>query len=85
MKRLLLIVLLVPAWTGCRFEMHDQPKRDAYQSTRFYENRASARPLLPGTIARGTLHTNELIYGGLKGTNLVEKIPVPVVRWSFSF
>jgi mono/diheme cytochrome c family protein len=66
--------------TGCRLEMHNQPKETALKSTGFFKNGASARALLPGVIPRGYLRTNVGFFEGLKGTNLVEQIPVKVTR-----
>jgi len=60
--------------------MHNQPKRQAYKSSRFFENGASARPLLPGTVARGKLQTNLVYFAGLRGTNLATDIPVRITR-----
>jgi mono/diheme cytochrome c family protein len=65
---------------GCRLEMHDQPKRAPYQSSRFFPDHAASRPLVAGTVPRGALRTNDLLYAGLRGTNLVEEIPLKVTR-----
>lgn len=65
---------------GCRLEMHDQPKRAPYQSSQFFPDHAASRSLVAGTIPRGALRTNDLLYAGLRGTNLVEEIPLRVTR-----
>jgi mono/diheme cytochrome c family protein len=78
-KRSLLLICLA-VLSGCRLEMHDQPKRQAYQSSRFFDNGASSRPLLPGTVARGALRTNRAYFAGLRGTNLVTEIPMKITR-----
>lgn len=64
--------------SGCRLEMHDQPKRDAYKESRFYSDHSSARPLPEGVIARGYLRTNSQFFEGVKGTNLVQEIPIKI-------
>ncbi|HTG45341.1 MAG TPA: hypothetical protein VK633_12495, partial [Verrucomicrobiae bacterium] len=69
MKQWVLIAFF--SCTGCRLEMHDQPKRAAFQKSGFFDDGASARPLMPGTIPRGKLRTNEVLFTGLRGTNLV--------------
>ncbi len=79
MNRVLLLVAFL-GLSGCRLEMHDQPKRQAYQSSRFFKNGASSRPLLPGTVARGKLQTNLVYFTGLQGTNLVTDLPATITR-----
>ncbi len=80
MKRVDCAWVLLALLLGCRNEMHDQPKRKAFQSSGFFADRAAARPLEPGTIARGQLRTNLVFFAGLKGTNLVEEIPVKLTH-----
>jgi len=50
--------------SGCRQDMHDQPKYIPLRESTFFIDARSARPLLEGTIARGHLHDDELLYGG---------------------
>ena len=80
MNRRGLIIVLLLNCAGCRLEMHDQPKREALQSSHFFENGAASRPLLPGTVARGEVRTNQEFYAGLQGTNLIQNIPVLLTR-----
>jgi len=68
------------ACAGCRFEMHDQPKRSAYKESGFFADRSSSRRLPEGVIARGYLRTNSVFFEGLSGTNLVDDIPVKITR-----
>jgi len=65
---------------GCRREMYDQPGHKPLQASAFFTDGMSARPLPMGTIPRGFLRTNDVLYDGLQGTNLVEDIPVPVTK-----
>ena len=44
--------------------MHDQPKYIPLRQSTFFADQRSARPLLPGTIARGQLHDDPLLYTG---------------------
>ena len=48
----LALLLLLPA---CRQEMAVQPKYQAYAPSDIWADGASARPLVPGTVARGAL------------------------------
>jgi mono/diheme cytochrome c family protein len=49
---------------GCRQDMHDQPKYVPLRPSTFFNDARSARPLVEGTVARGQLHDDELMYTG---------------------
>src|SRR5271170_5699643 len=55
------IVLCLP---GCRLDMHIQPKYLPEEPTDFFGDGRSERPPVPGTIARGQLRLDELLYSG---------------------
>ena|SRR5215469_4592048 len=44
--------------------MHLQPKYKTYAPTEFFDDGRSERPPVPGTVARGHLHDDELLYTG---------------------
>ena len=44
--------------------MHDQPKYIPLRESAFFDDERSARPLVEGTVARGQLHDDELLYTG---------------------
>jgi mono/diheme cytochrome c family protein len=44
--------------------MHDQPKYVPLRQSAFFNDERSARPLVEGTVARGQLHEDELMYTG---------------------
>jgi mono/diheme cytochrome c family protein len=44
--------------------MHDQPKYIPLRESAFFQDDRSARPLVEGTVARGQLHDDELLYTG---------------------
>jgi mono/diheme cytochrome c family protein len=52
------------AVSGCRQDMHDQPKYIPLRESTFFNDERSARPLVEGTVARGQLHDDELLYSG---------------------
>jgi mono/diheme cytochrome c family protein len=49
---------------GCREDMHNQPKFIPLRENEFYADGRSARPTLEGTIARGQLEDDPLLYTG---------------------
>jgi mono/diheme cytochrome c family protein len=64
---------------GCDLQdMYQQPKKEPLQPSAFFNDERSARPIEPGTVARGQLRTNKAFFAGQSGTNLVAEIPVPV-------
>ena len=55
---------------GCRQDMHDQPKYIPLRESTFFDDARSARPIVPGTVARGQLRDDVLLYTGkVNGAN----------------
>jgi mono/diheme cytochrome c family protein len=50
--------------SACRQDMHDQPKYVPLRQSSFFGDERSARPLVPGTVARGELRDDPLLYTG---------------------
>jgi mono/diheme cytochrome c family protein len=71
-----LLFLLVVA--GCRQDMHDTPRYEAYEKSEFFGDERSMRPQVAGTVARGQLREDAALYTGREGAALVAKVPVPV-------
>ncbi|HXN19221.1 MAG TPA: cytochrome c [Candidatus Binatus sp.] len=65
---------------GCRLDMHIQPKYLPYEPTNFFHDGRSERPVVPGTVARGQLHTDELLYTGRESGIVSDKFPFPMTR-----
>jgi cytochrome c553 len=66
--------------TGIQHGMEDQPKAKPFTESEFFADGRSARPLVAGTVARGELHEDELLYTGkLKGKD-AEIFPFPITR-----
>ena len=65
---------------GCRLDMHTQPKYKPYEQSSFFSDGRSERPVVPGTVARGHLHVDELLdTGKIKGVP-VDAFPFPITR-----
>ena len=74
------VVVCVVLLGGCRQDMHVQPKILPLAPSQFFDDGRSARPVVPGTIARGHLHTDELLYTGkIKGA-LADAFPFRITR-----
>jgi mono/diheme cytochrome c family protein len=64
--------------SACRQDMHNQPKYRGLRASAFFADGSSARPLVEGTIARGTLQTDAAFFTGKNGTTEVTELPFPV-------
>jgi len=63
---------------GCRQDMHDQPKYKPLRKSDFFADGRSARPLVEGTVARGSLREDKALYTGKAGNEFIAEIPVEV-------
>ena len=63
---------------GCRQQMADQPPHKPLGVSTFFDHEQSARPLVPGTVARGQLRSDEGFETGKVGDRLVETLPFPL-------
>ncbi len=73
-------LLLSGLAAACQQEMADQPRHKPLARSEFFGDERSARPLVPGTVARGRLDADEPFFSGKSGGVLVEVFPFPVTR-----
>ena len=71
----LLVAVLLLAAAGCRQDMHNQPKAIPLRESMFFKDTSSARPVVEGTIARGTLQDDAAFFTGKAGGLAVEALP----------
>jgi mono/diheme cytochrome c family protein len=62
------VMLLALGVVGCRQDMHDQPKYIPLRQSSFFGDERSARPIVQGTVARGQLHDDVLLFTGKIGS-----------------
>ena len=60
-------LIVVLACSACRQDMHDQPKYIPLRESSFFGDARSARAPVAGTVARGQLHENTVLYTGKIG------------------
>jgi mono/diheme cytochrome c family protein len=73
-----LIVVITVGLGACRQDMHDQPKYIPLRESAFFNDARSARPAIEGTVARGQLRDDELMFTGkVKGEDATV-FPMPV-------
>jgi hypothetical protein len=58
------IVVTVLFTVGCRQDMHDQPKYQPLEQSAFFVDQQASRSPVPGTVARGQLNEDALLYTG---------------------
>ena len=73
-----LVLLLLCATTGCRQDMHDQPKYESLEASTFFPDGRASRPLVPGTVARGQLREDTHLYEGKIAGKPAETFPFPI-------
>ena len=78
--RALFLGCLLAAVTACRQDMHDQPKLEAYEKSDFFEDGRAMREIPEGTVARGQLNEDELLYTGKVNGTISEEMPFPATR-----
>jgi mono/diheme cytochrome c family protein len=68
-------VLLALAASACRQDMHDQPKLQPLEASRFFEDGRASRPLVPGTIPRGYLREDTRFFTGMAAGKDIAELP----------
>ena len=59
--------------------MHDQPRYKPLAKSEFFpDQQRSARPRVPGTVARGQLREDATLETGKVGTAFAESVPLPI-------
>lgn len=76
-----LALLLVLVVTGCgRRDMVDQYRYEPLEGSTFFADGRSARPMVPGTVARGQLRIDDHLYTGKVDGKLVAEFPFPITE-----
>jgi len=75
-----LVLAVVLALLGCRQDMHDQPRAEAYEASAFFEDGMASRPAVAGTVPRGARLDAVLTTGRGPDGELVDTLPLPLDR-----
>jgi mono/diheme cytochrome c family protein len=73
-----LISGLVLLTAGCRQDMHDAPRYEAYEATATFADGRASRSAPAGTVARGWLRDDEALYTGKTNGQPVDAIPFAI-------
>ena len=71
---------LVVCLSGCRLDMHEQPRYNPLAKTDFFGDGRASRPVVPGTVARGQLRLDEHLYTGKVNGQLATTFPFPITK-----
>ena len=74
----LVVAALLLAAAGCRQDMHNSPKAIPLRESVFFRDGSSARPIVEGTVARGTLQDDVTFFTGKDGAAEVDALPFPL-------
>jgi mono/diheme cytochrome c family protein len=68
------------AGIGCRRDMQDQPKYKDLRGSAFFADHRSARPVVEGTVARGSRYADAAFLTGKENGQPVATLPMPLTR-----
>jgi hypothetical protein len=73
-------VLCAALALSCRQEMAEQPRYEPLAKSDFFADGRASRPLVPGTVARGHLNDDPLLFEGKIDGKPADVFPFPVTR-----
>ena len=73
-------VALAAIMTGCRNDMHNQPRYKPFAATTFFGDGRSARPTIADTVARGQLRVDLPRFTGKNNGKDIDYIPIQITR-----
>ncbi|HJU41953.1 MAG TPA: cytochrome c [Vicinamibacterales bacterium] len=79
-RSLLAIAAAVIIAAGCRQDMHDAPRYEAFEAGDTFGGQRASRTAPAGTVARGWLRTDEALYTGKVNGQMVQTFPFAISR-----
>ncbi|MGE3275973.1 MAG: cytochrome c [Vicinamibacterales bacterium] len=77
-RTFLLLGVLALAAAGCRQDMHDAPRYEAFEASTFFDDGRASRNLPLGTVPRGWLNEDEALFTGKVDGELVSEFPFAI-------
>jgi len=74
------VLTLVVFAAACRQDMHNAPRVDPYEETDAFADGRGMRPLVEGTVARGHLNDDELMFTGKVDGQFADQFPFQVTH-----
>lgn len=70
--------LVLAGVAGCRQDMHDAPRYEAFEASPFFSDGRASRSAPVGTVARGWLREDEAFYTGKENGEFVDAFPFAI-------
>ena len=80
LTRSLLAVGAVLVLAGCRQDMHDAPRYEAFEASDTFADKRASRVAPAGTVARGWLREDEALYTGKVNGQPIDTFPFAITR-----
>jgi mono/diheme cytochrome c family protein len=77
-RSVFIVVLLALGGAACRQDMHNAPRYKPYAASDFFADGRSSRIPPTGTVARGWLRADDVLYTGRANGELVAEFPFPI-------
>lgn len=77
---LALLITAALGAAGCRQDMHDAPRYEAFEASSSFANGSASRTPPSGTVARGWLRDDEVLYTGKLAGQVVDQFPFPIAH-----
>jgi hypothetical protein len=74
------LLVVMTLLSGCRIDMHVQPRQNPLSRSDFFADQRSERPPVEGTVARGQLREDSYLYTGKVGSSPGDYMPFPVTK-----
>ena len=74
------LVLATLSLTGCRQDMHNQPRYKPLAATGFFGDGRSERSTIEDTVARGQLHLDQARYAGKLNGKDIDYFPIQITK-----
>jgi mono/diheme cytochrome c family protein len=75
---LTLVTVLALLAAGCRQDMHDTPRYEAYEASATFSDGRASRAAPTGTVARGWLREDDALFTGKVNGDLVDAVPFAI-------
>lgn len=73
--------LLLCVFAGCeRNDMHNQPRHEPHEPSKFFVDGQASRPIVAGTVARGQNVANDMRYAGLAEGLPADAFPFEITK-----
>lgn len=77
-RSVFIVILLALGGAACRQDMHNAPRYKPFAASDFFADGRASRTPPTGTVARGWLRADDVLYTGRANGELVNEFPFPI-------